>query len=100
MTNQHFNQLTPAEAERLALLAEECGEAIQAISKVLRHGYESNHPDFAETNRTQLMKEIGDIYAAVGMMTGARDLDPDTIDRFSEEKTRRVRKYMHCQGKP
>jgi hypothetical protein len=42
--SQHFNGLTPAEAERLALLAEECGEVIQAIGKVLRHGYESRHP--------------------------------------------------------
>lgn len=24
----HFNQLTPAEAERLAMLAEECGEGL------------------------------------------------------------------------
>jgi hypothetical protein len=36
-----FNQLTDAEAERLALLAEECGEVVQVIGKILRHGYES-----------------------------------------------------------
>jgi NTP pyrophosphatase (non-canonical NTP hydrolase) len=100
VSTQPFNRLTPAEAERLALLAEECGEVIQAVGKILRHGYESTHPNFTETNRTQLMKEIGDIYAAVSMMTGARDLDPVTINRFSEEKTRKVRKYMHCQEKP
>ena len=33
-----FNGLTPAEAERLALLMEECGEVVQIIGKVLRHG--------------------------------------------------------------
>lgn len=32
----HFNGLTPAEAERLALLLEELGEAQQAIGKILR----------------------------------------------------------------
>lgn len=57
VSTQPFNRLTPAEAERLALLAEECGEAIQAIGKILRHGYESNHPEFTETNRTQLPDE-------------------------------------------
>ena len=41
---KHFNQLTPAEAERLALLLEELGEAQQAIGKILRHGYASTHP--------------------------------------------------------
>ena len=30
---EHFNQLTPAEAERLALLAEECGEVMQAAAQ-------------------------------------------------------------------
>jgi len=41
---KHFNGLSPAEAERLALLAEECGEVVQAVCKVLRHGYESTNP--------------------------------------------------------
>lgn len=93
-----FNGLTPAQAERLALLAEECGEVVQAVGKILRHGYESSHPNFIATNRTQLAKEIGDVYAAVGMLTGARDLDPETIDRLAESKTARVRQYMHHQG--
>lgn len=42
---EHFNGLTPAEAERLAMLSEECGEVIQIIGKILRHGYDSYHPD-------------------------------------------------------
>ena len=36
-----FNKLSAAEAERLALLLEELGEAQQAIGKILRHGYEN-----------------------------------------------------------
>lgn len=61
---EHFNRLTPAEAERLALLAEECGEVIQAIGKVLRHGFESTHPDGGPTNRESLERECGDVYHA------------------------------------
>ncbi len=41
----HFNRLTPAEAERLAMLAEEAAEVIQIVGKILRHGYASYHPD-------------------------------------------------------
>lgn len=56
---KHFNKLTPAETERLAILAEECGETIQVIGKILRHGYESFHPkDYATTNRTLLENEL------------------------------------------
>lgn len=41
----HFNDLEPGEAERLAILAEEAGELIHAIGKILRYGYESHNPD-------------------------------------------------------
>lgn len=41
----HFNGLSPAEAERLAILAEECSEVVQKVCKTLRNGYESTHPD-------------------------------------------------------
>src|SRR5574343_752810 len=36
MTN-HFNRLSEAELERLAILIEECGEVAQAACKVIRH---------------------------------------------------------------
>ena len=44
-----FNELTPAEAGAiLRLLAEEMGEALQVVGKILRHGYESYHPSHPE----------------------------------------------------
>lgn len=73
-TMEHFNQLTPAEAERLALLAEECGEVIRAIGKVLRHGYENTHPDGGPTNREALESECGDVYHAMLRMWAAGDM--------------------------
>lgn len=60
----HFNQLTPAEAERLAMLAEECAEVIQVVGKILRHGYESYHPSNpAFSNRDLLHQELTDLFA-------------------------------------
>ena len=38
-----FNQLDCAAAERLAVLAEEAGEVVQAVTKILRHGYDRVH---------------------------------------------------------
>jgi len=70
----HFNGLSPAEAERLAMLAEEAGEVIQAIGKVLRHGYASTHPDGGADNRAQLHREVLDFTTVAQAMVAAGDL--------------------------
>lgn len=91
----NFNQLTPAEAERLAILAEECGECIQAIGKILRHGYESKHPDGGPTNRESLERECGDVWYAMTILTSSRDLDLVQIIEHSLKKEVSISKYLH-----
>ena len=99
--NEHFNQLTPAEAERLALLLEEMGEAQQMIGKVLRHGYYSFHPkDDSETvNAALLAKEMGDVQAALKMMFDADDISKDLVNEAKSKKLKAVQRYLHHQGK-
>ena len=94
----HFNGLTEAEAERLALLLEEMGEAQQAIGKILRHGYESTHPDGGPTNRESLERELGDVQAAINMLIDARDLRQMEIDAARLRKRKRVQQYLHHQA--
>ena len=84
---EHFNKLTPAELERIALLAEECGEVIQAVNKIIRHGYESSHPDHDENNRYDLEKECG-----------AGDLDKHGIHNQADYKAKSVVHYLHHAG--
>jgi NTP pyrophosphatase (non-canonical NTP hydrolase) len=94
---EHFNKLTPAEAERLALLAEECGEVLHAIGKVLRHGYESRHPlDGAdgETNRHALQRELGDLHFAMDLLVH-HDLNAGAVLRAEQSKRERVGVYLH-----
>ena len=92
---EHFNRLTPAEAERLALFAEELGEAIQVIGKILRHGYESRHPDGGITNREWLEKECGDVRHAMIRLCDAGDLRKTRIHTFAERKEQSVSQYLH-----
>ena len=94
---KHFNGLTPAEAERLALLLEELGETSQVIGKILRHGYESYSPldPKRETNRQMLVRELGDVLAAVQLMRSACDVTKLGLDRAKEDKLTRVGKYLH-----
>ena len=92
-----FNDLTVGEDERLALLLEEAGEVIQAIGKILRHGYESTHPDGGPTNRESLERELGDMAAAIHMMTERRDLNASFIRQCQRNKLSKVSKYLHHQ---
>lgn len=99
--NDHFNQLTPAQAERLAILAEECGEVIQIIGKILRHGLDSFHPATGVVNRTLLLHEIIDVKAAMVMVS--MDLPEVMVDDALQESdiTRAIIKklsYAHHQG--
>lgn len=99
MTWQAFNELNPAEVERLALCMEEMGEAIQAIGKVLRHGYESCHPAKPDgpTNRMELEKELGHVRHAMIRLCDAGDLSKKAIHAAADVKAVTVNQYLHEQ---
>lgn len=96
---KHFNNLTPAEAERLAMLAEEAGEIVQIIGKILKHGYESHHPNKPEeTNRKLLETEIGDLFGIVDEMKTNQDLIHWRIEQSRIKKWEKALKYAHHQN--
>lgn len=96
--NDHFNGLTPAEVERLAILAEECGEVIQAIGKILRHGYESTHPNGGLTNRRSLEKEMGDVRFAMIQLCEAGDISKINVHAWANAKRERIQPFLHHQS--
>lgn len=101
MNKPHFNNLTPAEAERLAMLAEECGEVIQVIGKILRHGYESCHPVSGERNRDRLQAEVTDVLAVLVLMTGTpSDITLGDIKDERYAVWRKLRYSHHQPGSP
>ena len=101
-SNNTIKDLTDAESERLAMLAEECGEVIQIIGKILRHGYTSYHPDDLDmkTNWTLLNKELNDIGAVVHGMIKAGDYTEEDFNIDIQEKIwKKKLKWTHYQGK-
>lgn len=92
--------LTPAQIERLALLAEELGECQHIIGKILRHGLNSTNPTTSDgmTNRDMLERELGDVKAAVHLLVENSDISIALIDHYSAEKLNRVGRYLHHQG--
>lgn len=93
----HFNRMTPPEAERLAILAEEAGEVVQACGKILRHGYSSFHPQTRIGNRTALEKEIGDFIGIARALVEAGDVDGDRIEEAAAKKVANASRFTHHQ---
>ena len=95
-----FSKVSPAEMERLAMLAEEAGEIVQMVGKTLRHGYESFHPDNPGiTNRGLLENEIADLHAVQLMMEekgDIEDLSPQASDAVGDAMEKKA-KYTHHQ---
>lgn len=92
----HFNGLSPAEDEALALIAEECAEVIQAVTKIQRHGLHSHHPDSPHiSNRTTLQKEIGDLQAALHVGDMQVLVDVGAVGYMCERKLENLPKYLH-----
>lgn len=80
MNKPHFNKLSNAELERLALLAEECGEVIQVIGKVIRHGYADSHPKYDnKPTRELLEQEIADLFVIIELMIIEDDINDDQL---------------------
>lgn len=93
---EHYNSLSPAEAERLAILMEEMAEAQHIIGKILRHGYESYHPDKPDVDNRQLLeRELGDVQEAVLCMAKAGDVHSATIDEHANKRRFQRIPYKH-----
>lgn len=90
------NQLTDAEIERLVLIGEEAAEVVQAVAKILRHGWESTHPDFPDfNNRSHFIKELGDLRGAVQLCFQAGDIPQPSYQYHALDKLHRMQKYLH-----
>lgn len=102
-----FKKPTKAEAERLHMLMEECGEVIQAAAKVLRHGYTCYHPDNApsmdvgargaiQDNRDDLTAEVTDVLAVIRLM--GDDLEPVMSSAIDHAVDRKLQYSYHQEG--
>ena len=95
MSNNHFSNLRADQQEALAILAEECGEVVQSIGKILRHGLLSHHPDGGPSNLTALGKECADVLAALDICESVGLLHTAHLRNGRLAKLERVRQYLH-----
>lgn len=97
--NEHFNRLTPAEHERLAILMEEMAEAIAIGGKILRHGYDSYNPfdEHCTTNRVLLQEELADVMQAIEMLSKSGDINQTSLLLAIEARSKHPKGYTHHQ---
>lgn len=78
----------------LAKLAEECGEVIQVIGKLIAMGGAENYDHWDGTQlRDRLQDEIADVLAAAAFVVAENDLDYPTIMARAEQKQDRFRQW-------
>ena len=54
--------------EIFCITQEECAEVTQAISKIFRFGFDSEHPVTKKSNHQSLEEEVGDLLAMIDIM--------------------------------
>ncbi len=90
--------MTNAEAERLAMLAEEAAEVVQIVGKILRHGYASYHPaQPGISNRELLDDELCDLLAIAKRMIREGDIEGDFLLADHNAVWKRKLRYTHHQ---
>jgi len=97
METEFSTNLEPSQTELLAWLAEECGEVVQMVGKILRHGYESYHPARRDgpSNRQKLAEELGNLRLVQIMLIASGDLDVQLIEKSFRAKMDTASKYLH-----
>jgi NTP pyrophosphatase (non-canonical NTP hydrolase) len=86
--------------ESLVLLMEECGEVIQAVSKWLRWGPESNYNGrYKHTNKEQLIIEMGDVMTLISCVCDINHLDIDDVRNAAADKLERLKKNSNLFAK-
>ena len=82
--------------ELLVITMEECGELIQACSKVLRMASEKK-PDSKKLSQAiyQLRMETGDVQAMINIMIEKELVDRKEIGTKAVEKRKKLRKYSN-----
>lgn len=82
----------------LDVVAEECAEIQQAVSKILRFGPRSFHPNNpVVSNSEQMLVEYYQLEAMIAMLLDfgiVNPLNATDIDRIREYKKEKVKKYM------
>lgn len=81
--------------EVMLIAQEECAEVTQAISKVFRFGFDSEHN--GKTNREHLEEEIGDLCCMFDIMRESNLINWQNVIDASEKKREKLKKWSNIK---
>jgi NTP pyrophosphatase (non-canonical NTP hydrolase) len=79
--------------ELLTVLSEECAEVIQAASKIIRFGADSEYDGV--TALDALEKELGDLYCMIDLLHANDMISFTKLDDYSNEKYEKLKKWSN-----
>jgi NTP pyrophosphatase (non-canonical NTP hydrolase) len=83
-------------SEVLNITLEECAEVTQAISKIFRFGFYSEHPNTPGiTNKMHLEEEIGDLLCMIDILQEKGILDKNQINEAFHEKRNKLKVWSN-----
>lgn len=85
------------ERELLTILAEECCEVGQRVSKALRFGIDEVQPEQDLTNADRIMLELGDIMAVIDFMEDLGIVNRARITDFQVAKRPKLERYLQTR---
>jgi len=82
----------------LVILAEECAEVIQAVSKALRFGLQDGYPDTERTNSTDITRELAHILAMHQLLADDNSIGYINVQAILDKQTK-VEEYLKYSEK-
>lgn len=79
--------------EILDILQEECAEVIQAVSKCRRFGINELHIKSGETQREQLVQELGDVTLLIELLQSYQLFTSDELRTAELNKSKKLTKW-------
>jgi len=87
--------ITDRDREVMLIAQEECAEVTQAISKVFRFGFLSEHN--GKNNKQHLEEEIGDLMCMVDLMREANLVNWQNVIDASEKKREKLKTWSNIK---
>jgi len=84
--------------EVFCIAQEECAEVTQAISKIFRFGFDSEHPVTNKPNRQSLEEEVGDLLAMVDIMIEKCIISDTNVNEARKAKREKLKIWSTIEG--